>query len=803
MLNSFRAMLLQATGGQRYYDQLWGNGLVHANKMVNVAPWCDGKSPYEIRTGKKYEFNNKEDHVFGAKVVYYVPKELREVKWTTPGQEAIWVGRSTVTPDAHLVVPIVWEGGSNRYVLGKTVVSSKVDVDDTKFPLRMGPVTDDGLTDFESFMEAYHHQMYGNEKDFSSYQTDDGCDPVMEVEKVKSHKGKGKKVKYLIKWKGYEEMTWEPLKHLTGCKEAIQEYWTQVKKPKASVAYDNKYRAYVAHEDTNDHAKAIQYLIRSEKVDGDVSQWMQGYVHELNEVRRRRLEVLTDKQVKDMHTKGIKPVRMRMRLEHKKDGRRKGRLIIQGFREPASWDRLGTDSPVAALSTIRTLIFMAGNKGDSISSIDVSTAFLQADEYPNDMEPRYVYYQPYPGADKQYYRLKGCLYGQRTSGMEWYNTLKKWLCDDMGFEHGDNDPCIFINKHTGLKLVTVVDDILLRGDMKQSEMFYKEFENRFQLKDPTYLTVDTPIRYVGFDIVMQEKSGKRYVSIDQDDDIRRFLGGIDIPSIYKVNNPMVDRHYALKDTTVLQGDDITWYRSMIGALNYYSCATRYDISYAVSRLSQFNTKPTEGAKKAVYKVLQYLSCNSEFPIIGKCGGSHDEVECYSDSDHAGDKGIDCRSQTGIFVLLNGVPVHWRSVKQVSTAVSSACAEIYALSDAVKSVRLYRYRAMELGMSVPLPLQVRVDNTQAKAFSKGTCVNSKLGGTFDVREQWVKELKNKSEVAVQYVNTTNNIADLLTKTHRTHRFQQLLSMVGDRQYGRMAKDRALKVIACHSQCLMAN
>lgn len=55
-----------------------------------------------------------------------------------------------------------------------------------------------------------------------------------------------------------------------------------------------------------------------------------------------------------------------------------------------------------------------------------------------------------------------------------------------------------------------------------------------------------------------------------------------------------------------------------------------------------------------------------------------------------DKGIDCRSQTGIFVLLIGVPVHWRSVKQVSTAVSSACAEIYALSDAVKSVRLYRY-----------------------------------------------------------------------------------------------------------------
>ena len=99
--------------------------------------------------------------------------------------------------------------------------------------------------------------------------------------------------------------------------------------------------------------------------------------------------------------------------------------------------------------------------------------------------------------------------------------------------------------------------------------------------------------------------------------MKRFLGGIELPSVYKVNNPMVDRHYALKNDTPLEGEDITWYRSMIGALNYYSCATRYDISYAVSRLSQFSNKPTVGSRQALYKVLQYLSCNTEFAIIGK------------------------------------------------------------------------------------------------------------------------------------------------------------------------------------------
>ena len=60
---------------------------------------------------------------------------------------------------------------SNRYTLGKTVVSAKVEVDNTRFPLRMGPVTDDDITDFDSFIDAYHHQMYGNDKDFSEFQT--------------------------------------------------------------------------------------------------------------------------------------------------------------------------------------------------------------------------------------------------------------------------------------------------------------------------------------------------------------------------------------------------------------------------------------------------------------------------------------------------------------------------------------------------------------------------------------------------------------------------------------------------------
>ena len=152
---------------------------------------------------------------------------------------------------------------------------------------------------------------------------------------------------------------------------------------------------------------------------------------------------------------------------------------------------------------------------------------------------------------------------------------------------------------------------------------------------------------------------------------------------------------------------------------------RYDIAYATSRLSQFNTRPTEGSKAALLRVLGYLKGTPAFSICGRFSSAPDTVRIYSDSDHGGLRFVDGRSQSGLIVLLNDVPVYWRSNKQVSVSTSSACAEIYALSDAVKHGRLYQWRSQELGMHLPNPLTVHVDNMQAVAFSRDTVLNSKV------------------------------------------------------------------------------
>ena len=98
--------------------------------------------------------------------------------------------------------------------------------------------------------------------------------------------------------------------------------------------------------------------------------------------------------------------------------------------------------------------------------------------------------------------------------------------------------------------------------------------------------------------------------------------------------------------------------------------------------------------------------------------TRDELEIYSDSDHAGDKLHTMKSHTGSMIILNGAPIQWIPKKQIeSTAYSSAMAEIYALSETVRVARSVAWRLEELNMLVQYPLVVRVDNSRVRRSKK--------------------------------------------------------------------------------------
>ena len=115
-------------------------------------------------------------------------------------------------------------------------------------------------------------------------------------------------------------------------------------------------------------------------------------------------------------------------------------------------------------------------------------------------------------------------------------------------------------------------------------------------------------------------------------------------------------------------------------------------------------------------------------------------------------------------MLNGVPIHWKSNKQIATAKASAEAEIYAISTAVQNMQLWLWRCEEQGIEVDWPGVLYVDNAAGISFSHKTNPQSKLKGCFDLRAAWVNELQNAECVKTVKVDTDINIADLLTKCH---------------------------------------
>ena len=98
----------------------------------------------------------------------------------------------------------------------------------------------------------------------------------------------------------------------------------------------------------------------------------------------------------------------------------------------------------------------------------------------------------------------------------------------------------------------------------------------------------------------------------------------------------------------------------------------------------------------------------------------------------------------------------------NTAASATAAEVVALSDCVKNVRLKYWIAEELGEAMEWPAVINVDNTAAISFQKGMNPDSKLKGVFDLRSGWLKDMRRTDQFETRYIGTSKNLADAKSK-----------------------------------------
>ncbi|MBW0554335.1 hypothetical protein O181_094050 [Austropuccinia psidii MF-1] len=150
------------------------------------------------------------------------------------------------------------------------------------------------------------------------------------------------------------------------------------------------------------------------------------------------------------------------------------------------------------------------------------------------------------------------------------------------------------------------------------------------------------------------------------------------------------------------------YQSAVGSLSYLSTATRPDLSYSISALSQFLENPGIIHWKAFLHFLKYLKGTNDVGLIYKRNVKKPPV-AYSDADW-GNCRITRKSTTGYLVLLHNNLIIWKTRKQPTISLLSAEVEYKSLTDLTSELLWLKQFIQETNiLTITKAIQVHEDN----------------------------------------------------------------------------------------------
>lgn len=254
-----------------------------------------------------------------------------------------------------------------------------------------------------------------------------------------------------------------------------------------------------------------------------------------------------------------------------------------------------------------------------------------------------------------------------------------------------------------------------------------------------------------------ERIGDRYVVRLEtyiDNLIKRY-GMVDAKP---ARSPMDVGYLKVEDSSKLM-DDVTKYRSLVGALLYLGVVARPDIVASTAILGRKFCSPTEADWSAAKRLLRYLKGTRCYAVqLG--GDTKQGLIGYSDSDWAGDIGTR-RSTSGFVFLYAGGVISWASRRQSSVTLSTMEAEYVALTEACQEAIWLRQLLQDFREKQIEPTIVMEDNQSCLTFVKSERQNRR-SKHIDTKQRFVYELCVTKQITLQYCPTEDMLADVFTK-----------------------------------------
>jgi hypothetical protein len=214
--------------------------------------------------------------------------------------------------------------------------------------------------------------------------------------------------------------------------------------------------------------------------------------------------------------------------------------------------------------------------------MDVKTAFLNGE-----LDEEIYMDQPEgftaDGQENKVCRLIKSLYGLKQALKQWHEKFDNTLIA-AGFAVNESDTCVYYRYGGGesVMLCLYVDDILIFGsNLNVIEEVKNLLSSYFKMKDLGEADVILNIKLV--------REGDGGVTLLQSHYVENVLSRFGFSDCDPAPTPY-DPSMLLRKNRRIARDQLT-YSQIIGSLMYLASATRPDISYAVSKLSRFVSKP--------------------------------------------------------------------------------------------------------------------------------------------------------------------------------------------------------------------
>ena len=498
----------------------------------------------------------------------------------------------------------------------------------------------------------------------------------------------------------------------------------------------------------------------------DKSKWVDAMEKEMESLHTNKVWDLVELP-KDRKTVGSKWV---FKTKRSADGtveRHKARLVAQGYTQQYGQDYDETFSPVVRFESLRTVIALSVQNGLKLHQMDVTTAFLNG-ELKEEVYMRQPEGYTVKGKENLVCRLEKSIYGLKQSSRCWNSALDTHL-KKMGFVQSAGDPCLYMSSEGEMFLIAVyVDDILLAGKSdKRMAKVKQALSQQFQVKDMGELHY-----FLGMRVVQDPSTGSVWIGQQSytEDVLRRF--GMENSKPIRTPVDTSTKLVKAKDEDICVDQQL--YQSAVGSLLYLSIATRPDIAYAVSNVAKFCAKPTKQHWVAVKRILRYLRGTHTFGLLytkqitKNCVG-------FSDTDWGGDLD-DCKSTSGYVFQVGGTVISWRSKKQACVALSTAEAEYVALASAAQESLWLQQLISDLTKQPVKQMVIFEDNQSTISMARNPQFHGR-SKHIALKYHFIRDQVSDGKIDLKYCNTSDMVADIMTKGLSGEQFEKLRRMAG--------------------------